>query len=195
VGRHRHEGDGDVRLPGHADADPGKLPSSGTVTSSRSSRASRCRRRGPRPGCEHREASQRAALYPLIDSQVPADETLDKRRGTIERSVSSDVGEPVVDLDELESARRDKGLREGLTELFEAALDPAHRAQPNSLEWTKRRRRWVWVVSFPRAAGPRSSPSGRRDVRPRSRRPPRGCRTRGCQTRRQPPWSRRKDRR
>ena len=91
-------------------------------------------------GCEHGKAGQTCGLVPLVDSQVPADETLNKRRGTLEWPVSSDVGEPVVDLDELESAGRDKGLREGHTELFEVALDPAHRAQRNSLEAGARNR-------------------------------------------------------
>ena len=48
---------------------------------------------------------------------------------------------------------------------------------------------------FPTAAGPRSSPSGRAGVRPRSRLPLPGCRTRGGRTRRLPPWSLRTARR
>src|SRR5829696_491919 len=51
------------------------------------------------------------------------------------------------------------------------------------------------LISLPRTAELRSFPSGRWDARPRSRRPPRGFRTRGCRTRPPLPWSRRRGRR
>jgi hypothetical protein len=76
---------------------------------------------------EHRERSEPRCVVPLFKSQVAADDALHQGGWSVEWPVSGDVGEPVVDFDELEVAGRRKRVGEDEAELVQPTFDSTHR--------------------------------------------------------------------
>ena len=83
-------------------------------------------------GSEDRKGGQASRLVGLICREVAADESLHKRRRSIEGTVPSDVGKPVVDLDQLEVSRRGERRRERQAQLIETTFDLAHSEETNA---------------------------------------------------------------
>src|SRR5215207_1038000 len=75
---------------------------------------------------EHRERSEPRCVVSLFKSQVAADNALHQGGWSVEWPVSGDVGEPVVDFDELEVAGRRERLGEFETELVQPKFDSTH---------------------------------------------------------------------
>lgn len=75
---------------------------------------------------EHRERSEPRCVVPLLEGQVAPDNALRQRSWSIEGAVSGDIGEPVVNLDELEVAGGLERLGEGETQIVQSTFDSSH---------------------------------------------------------------------